>query len=438
MMSSKKENPGAVQRGWGRRPLIKHPFKFFFRGILYRFIVGRLLILPLALLVPKKKNSLLFIGRDDGQFIDNIKYLFLYVWGQTTSGTTTGIDITFLTENRAVFEELKEKNYPVVFSPTFRSALKLLRTSVLVVDNINWIVNFKNMYLFRTRKIQLFHAVPIKRIGSFSPILEEERKYFAMRLYQWVNGQHQVYDWFLSPSRFFTERVFSKAYPSRYIFEGGLPRNDALFGGPDRQVFSGKDGEEYERINGKKGSGKKIVLYMPTFRDKGKGAFYENVLDVRELSVFAEIHGIHFLVKYHQLERAKFRDEVLGGITNITFFYDVKDIYPFLPLVDVLITDYSSIYFDYLLLDRPVVFFPYDLEIYLEKERGLIFDYDDLTPGPKCFTQEELLGRLKEILVDGRDYFKEKRAEVANIAFKYKDGKSSERIWKDIQERFFS
>ncbi|MCP4153861.1 MAG: hypothetical protein GY757_39405, partial [bacterium] len=54
--------------------LIKHPFKFFFRGFLYRFLVGRLLILPLALLVPKKKRSILFIGRDDGQFIDNVKY----------------------------------------------------------------------------------------------------------------------------------------------------------------------------------------------------------------------------------------------------------------------------------------------------------------------------------------------------------------------------
>lgn len=413
--------------------LIKHPFRFLFRGILYRFVVGRMLILPLALLVPKKKNALLFIGRDDGQFIDNIKYFFLYVWGLKPAG----IDITFLTENRVVYEELKEKKYPAVYFPTFRSAIKLLRTPVLVVDNINWIVNFKNMFLYRSRKIQLFHAVPIKRIGTFSPILQEERKYWGMRLYQWVNGQHQVYDWLLSPSPFFTERVFSKAYPSRYIFEGGLPRNDALFLSPDRRVFSGKDIEEYEKINRIKYSGKKIVLYMPTFRDKGKGAFYESILDIPKLSAFAEKHGIHFVVKYHQLERAKFRDNVLDGITNITFLYDLKDIYPFLPLVDVLVTDYSSIYFDYLLLDRPVVFFPYDLEAYIAKERGLIFDYDDLTPGAKCFTQEELESSLEEILVEGRDSFKDKRAEVLDIAFKYKDGKSSQRIWDDIEERFF-
>ncbi len=345
-------------------------------------------------------------------------------------------EITFLTENHAIYEELKQKNYPVLHYPTIRAKIKLLRTQLLIVDNINWILKFKNMLLYRSKKIQLFHAVPIKQIGTFSPILKKERQYPGMRLYQWVIGQHQVYDWFLSPSPFFTEHVFSKAYPAKFIFEGGLPRNDALFLEPQRQVFSGEDGAAYEKIKRLRDSGKTIVLYMPTFRDKGRGAFYENILDITGLSEFAGKNGLHFMVKYHQLERAKFRDAELENKTGITMLYELKDIYPFLPLADMLITDYSSIYFDYLLLERPIVFFPYDLEIYITEERGLIFEYEKLTPGPRCFTQEQLEKEIEKILIHGDDSFKQKRAEVANIAFKYKDGMSSERIWNDIEERF--
>ena len=57
---------------------------------------------------------------------------------------------------------------------------------------------------------------------------------------------------------------------------------------------------------------------------------------------------------------------------------------------DLLITDYSSIFFDFLLLDRPIVFFPYDLEQYLSQDRAMYFDYEIMTPGPKCRTYDEL------------------------------------------------
>ncbi len=416
--------------------LIKHPFKFFLRGILYRFLVGWGLVFPLALLMPKRKRFILFIGRDDGQFIDNVKYLFLYIHRLRPPG----FDYAFLTENRETYRELKKQDYPVLFHPTWRSVLTMLRTPVTVVDNINWIVTFKNQLLYRGKKIQLFHAVPIKRIGTFSPVRERERQYLLMRLYQRVTGHWQTYDWFLSPSPFFTQHVFSRAYPSRYIFEGGLPRNDALFWEPRRQVFSGDDRAQYDHIAKLKGEGKKIVLYMPTFRDRGKGAFHEKILHLSSLDAFAGEHNIQLVVKYHQIERARFRDKGLGAIKNILFEYHLKDIYPFLPLADALVTDYSSIYFDFLLLDRPIVFFPYDLEAYTgrEAERGLIFDYHSLTPGPKCFNQAELQEALHGFLVRGEDAFKEERAQVAQKAFKYRDGRSSERIWQDLETRFFS
>ncbi|MCP4220690.1 MAG: hypothetical protein GY765_39045, partial [bacterium] len=133
-------------------------------------------------------------------------------------------------------------------------------------------------------------------------------------------------------------------------------------------------------------------------------------------------------------ERAKFCDVPEETRRHISFLYDLKDIYPFLPLADLLITDYSSIYFDYLLLDRPIVFFPYDLETYINEERGLIFEYDRLTPGPHCFSREELEKEVFTALVDLKDSYKEKREEIGKLAFTYRDGKSCQRVWRDIIE----
>ncbi|HCF38358.1 MAG TPA: hypothetical protein DER56_04685, partial [Thermosipho africanus] len=72
------------------------------------------------------------------------------------------------------------------------------------------------------------------------------------------------------------------------------------------------------------------------------------------------------------------------------------DVYTFLNLLDILMTDYSSIYFDFLLWNRPIIFFPYDLEYYRDEDRGLIFDYEDFTPGPKVYTLDSLHALLSQ------------------------------------------
>lgn len=80
---------------------------------------------------------------------------------------------------------------------------------------------------------------------------------------------------------------------------------------------------------------------------------------------------------------------------------------------DLLITDYSSIYLDYLLLDRPIVFFAYDLEHYVERDRALYFTYESMTPGARCDTQVKLENVLTAILSSGcRDEYAEQRNGV--------------------------
>ncbi len=67
-----------------------------------------------------------------------------------------------------------------------------------------------------------------------------------------------------------------------------------------------------------------------------------------------------------------------------------------------------------------------------------MFDYHTFTPGPKCFTQEELQQALFSFLVKAEDSYKEERERVAQTAYKYRDGSSSQRIWKDLRQRFLT
>jgi len=115
-----------------------------------------------------------------------------------------------------------------------------------------------------------------------------------------------------------------------------------------------------------------------------------------------------------------------------------SDIYPLLPLTDCIITDYSSIYFDYLLINKPVIFFPYDYKKYIEYDRDLIFDYDTMTPGPKCYTQQELHNQIYNIVIKGTDSYYDRRQEIRKIAFDSVDGQASERIWNVIEEEYLS
>ncbi len=118
---------------------------------------------------------------------------------------------------------------------------------------------------------------------------------------------------------------------------------------------------------------------------------------------------------------------------NIIFYNNSKDIYPLLSNTDLMITDYSGIFFDYLLLNKPLIFFNYDYDEYIKYNRKLSFDYDKITPGIKCENQNQLEQKIIKILVENNDEYIDKRNEILNISFKYKDGNASKRIIKECK-----
>jgi CDP-glycerol glycerophosphotransferase (TagB/SpsB family) len=124
----------------------------------------------------------------------------------------------------------------------------------------------------------------------------------------------------------------------------------------------------------------------------------------------------------------------IKNYSNIKAVHDKdieQDIYSVVPDYDILITDYSSIFFDYLLSDNPIIFAPFDYEKYITKDRELYYDYDEVTPGPKCKNWEEVLEWIVKFK-ENPNLFKKEREEVKNRFHKYHDGKNCERVYEEI------
>lgn len=134
-----------------------------------------------------------------------------------------------------------------------------------------------------------------------------------------------------------------------------------------------------------------------------------------------EIRSINGMIAGGEIEQIRVLDDSdIGG-----------DIYNVLGKYDILITDYSSIYFDYLLTDRPVIFFPFDYEEYVAYDRDLYYDYDLVTPGPKCKTWDEVCEWITRFKEDPSLY-KDERAKMKDKFHVYKDGNSSKRVFEEI------
>ena len=119
------------------------------------------------------------------------------------------------------------------------------------------------------------------------------------------------------------------------------------------------------------------------------------------------------------------------NFTKNIFFIKDCDTTPLLKYFDLLITDYSSIFTNFLLTNNPIIFYPFDLENYQQKE-GLCFNYNEFTPGPKVFDIKSLKEAINTIFIE--DEYKEKRLEIKNLYHKYTDGNASKRIIEIIKK----
>jgi hypothetical protein len=269
-------------------------------------------------------------------------------------------------------------------------------------------------YLIRPRFIYLNHGVPLKTMG-FAKAYHDPAVGNAARGMGAITCCSQV-----------EAELWARAYglPLNQMWITGTPRNDRLF----------EDGSA-ERNRLSIAPGQKVILYAPTYRETGPLDGYLPVpgLNVEALVEQLSRHDGLLLVRphYYEWSAANAMVERIGSsrirLADESVVPDVNDL---LPVVDILITDYSSIYFDFLLLDRPMIFSCHDLEDYI-RDRGLMMDYDLNTPGPKVRTAEQFLEQL-ELTLRGDDPARGLRGKLREKFHRFPDAHSAERIAQRI------
>jgi CDP-glycerol glycerophosphotransferase len=374
---------------------------------LFTLIIGWFFIVPLAYFIPKKRDKILFIGRDNGLFLDNVKHLYLYMEKKYSD-----YDISFLTEDIKTFTLLSEHRR--IFFPSLTAFWNLLRTNILVIDNGMWIRNFKIYFLWKAKKVQLWHGIGLKKIHLNDPDWIKLYKKFSYRIYFKLLGLPVRYQLLLSTNNYFYQYFFKKSFRSEDIICCNYPRN-ATINNPNYSknydIFLNSDFDFKNKICSRNNT-KFRILYLPTFRDSGSDVFSENILDLEILNNFALKNNFLFIFKFHPDPRFK---KYSNQFDNILWFDSSKDIYPLIDCFDLLITDYSSFYFDFLLTEKPIIFFAYDLEKYQYSERPFVFDYKKMTPGPIVKSQNEL--QLEILNIHKMDIWKNERINLKNKSF---------------------
>lgn len=246
--------------------------------------------------------------------------------------------------------------------------------------------------------INLWHGVPLKKIALLDPNLKKAARIYFKKIFS------ENYTCILTTSHELIPLMArSFAVSEDKIKVWGQPRNDGLFQKNDCREILGQlfpDLPEYT----------KTVLYAPTFWDYGQVQLFPfKDFDQEQLEAFLEEKNMLLFIRTHVAEQGS-AAPYLGKRIRFLGNEQAEDVTGILNIFDCLITDYSSIYIDYLLTDKPMIFLPYDRQQYLDG-RGMNFDYDDVTPGPKPETFNDFLDALSP----KEDFWKSERTRVNRL-----------------------
>ena len=328
----------------------------------------------------------------------NSSYLFLYVKEHCPD-----IHPYYVMNDDKKRKELEEKYGKGYFIETksMKGIRKVLSCKVWFTSTAPPLygVGFRKKY----RIINLWHGVPLKTIGMEQGNLS----WFTRKYYKYLFADN--YEAVVTTSHELVP-VMSRSFlvePER-VKVWGQPRNDMLFVRQSaceilEKVYKNEKGND-EAIQ----QSDRFILYAPTFRDHAPTKLFPfQEFSVEKLLAFLEENHIFLCIRMHLYDTTgcEWLKELDCPGSRIRFLNEdrVADIMEILNVFDLLITDYSSIYIDYLITEKPVLFLPYDREEYL-KDRGLNFDYDKVTPGPKPKTFSQFLNSVYDLLYNHNSY----------------------------------
>ncbi|WAL40111.1 CDP-glycerol glycerophosphotransferase family protein [Brevibacterium sp. BRM-1] len=264
--------------------------------------------------------------------------------------------------------------------------------------------------------VQTWHGIPLKKMGLDQP----EYAYASPQKAADLTRRTAYWDYLTVPSEYF-ERVFVPAFDVKAtLLPHGTPRNDVLARTDVAATAAAKAVLGLDTT-------RRTVLYAPTFRDTERGRI-EIPLDL-DAWVETMSEDTQLLLRCHYLNRISVPARIRPHVVDVSSMPDAT-----LPMqaADLLVTDYSSIMFDYLALDRPQVLYAYDLERYEKSVRGTYFSLREHAPGPLVFEQQHLQEKVRSCM-DSDSYRRQRHAFRDTFAGK-EPGDASERtvdtVWR--------
>lgn len=387
----------------------------------------------------KKENDLwVFAGFNKRGYLDNSKYFYEYVLEHHPE-----IRAVWLTLDKDVFEKLTAEGKPVVMMRTAKCRKLLSHAAIAVTDHFR----MSDYDAFsglndKTKIVQLWHGVGLKAIGDLkntdvpgvvfsNDILLKGNENTWQKMVQKIKYIRHAYYRELFEQYFMLvcpgqERVLQIAEPLH------IPKENCFFSGHPRNILLHQMRPE---------ESPRRILYAPTYRWSAvtEREMVANIVTAAEqIQEVMEANDALFTIRLHPHTWRNYSKQ-LNGIAEQYERIEIdgeKDIYQTLGKYSLVISDYSSIAYDFVLLDRPVVFFAYDYEDFMSRECVFNYDYFTYSPGAQTKTWEETLTAVQDYLNDlAKD--SEWRCRVRDEFFdmSVNDENNSERIVQEIKRR---
>ncbi len=366
--------------------------------------IGRLIYsLFVPLFVRNKDYNLIVLRFDSNKFMFNTKVFFEYLIEHFD------YNVKYIINDTALKEQLQEKygNYFI--------EQKTLKDIALIAKAGTWLTDggfpLKTPFGHKDRVlINLEHGMHIKYAG-----IKGYGGFNKFRVFLQLKMFAKNYNAYCVTSKLFVP-IAEQAFllESNKIKILGQARNDLLFRKNNKKNI-------LEKLFGNLVDYNHVVLYAPTYRSSQYGNASGKLQPTKyfpfpdfnqdELEDFLDKNKIIIFIRSHHLEQVEIKESSRIKYINSDKVSEISDI---LNIFDLLISDYSSIIYDFLLTDNPIIFLPYDL-VDFKNHAGLYFDYDFISPGPKPKTQNEFEKELLKLLIDRTYFHKERKALKGDI-----------------------
>jgi CDP-glycerol glycerophosphotransferase (TagB/SpsB family) len=368
-----------------------------------------------------------------GSFSGNSKYIFCYLHRLMLHERGKGKNLFWLSHNAAEAAALREAGINAHHCKPNGKTMQLLIETKLVFMSTHHFARadycVMQAAISSAVKVQMWHGIPAKHIAYELAEKRSAATDFAYYAYDCLSA-----DYVVTESEYVTPR-YLRAFPNAEPIINGSPRTDILVGSEDNFPFwkINTDAKLLDRMTAWRQSGKCVILFAPTYRE-GAQPRQSFLPEIERL--FAEISNhqdLLLVVKDHGSskdtgEYSKY-SAATGG-ERVVILDKMDDLYPYLRESDVLVTDYSSAYYDFLLTNRRVIFFQPDYNEYTAHRR--IYDEQVISGQSMGERVETAQGCVAAITSDEPAQFIHNRRELSRKLFVSQDGRSSERLIKRI------